>query len=121
MSRDRKDIHPDGHHSVPAAESARERAARKAHESHALDEALKETFPTSDPVSPFIPAIPTENEPAAAESDSCAHPGCTCPVRAPEIWCSEVCRDQQQGYVNANATCMCEHDTCCHRDRASIP
>lgn len=38
-----------------ASESATEREARKAHESDALDEALKETFPTSDPIAPFIP------------------------------------------------------------------
>lgn len=36
-------------------ESERERRERKEHEDHNQDEALEETFPASDPVSPFIP------------------------------------------------------------------
>lgn len=31
-------------------------AARRAHQNALLDEAIEETFPASDPVSPFIPA-----------------------------------------------------------------
>jgi hypothetical protein len=58
MNRDRKDLpHPhDGKKDTTQLESARERALRKKKESDALDEALQETFPTSDPVSPFVPA-----------------------------------------------------------------
>lgn len=60
MSRDRKDLpHP---HQPPADagdETDNERRRRKQKESDALDEALTETFPTSDPVSPFVPAKPT--------------------------------------------------------------
>ena len=41
-----------------APETEAERRARKRHESDNQDEALKETFPASDPVSPFIPAKP---------------------------------------------------------------
>lgn len=37
-------------------ESAEERAVRKRKESDNLDESLDETFPGSDPVSPFVPA-----------------------------------------------------------------
>lgn len=33
-----------------------QRGQRKRHESENQDEALEETFPASDPVSPFIPA-----------------------------------------------------------------
>ena len=36
-------------------ESAEQRARRKRHESDNQDESLEETFPASDPVSPFIP------------------------------------------------------------------
>ena len=36
-------------------ESAEQRALRKRHESDNQDESLEETFPASDPVSPFIP------------------------------------------------------------------
>lgn len=55
MTRDRKD--PPAHDEVrDCEESARERAKRKQHASDNQDEALKETFPASDPVSPFIPA-----------------------------------------------------------------
>jgi nicotinamidase-related amidase len=55
-SHDRKDIrHPD--HATPQRpETEREREGRKAHESDLTDEAVEETFPASDPVSPFIPA-----------------------------------------------------------------
>lgn len=53
MSRDRKDppkSPPD------RDESPAERTVRKDRESENQDEALEETFPASDPVSPFIPA-----------------------------------------------------------------
>ncbi|MEO7067191.1 MAG: hypothetical protein ABI114_09815 [Rhodanobacter sp.] len=39
-----------------ATETGAQRAKRKDHESANQDEALEETFPASDPVSPFIPA-----------------------------------------------------------------
>ncbi|GAA0245360.1 hypothetical protein [Rhodanobacter caeni] len=55
-THDRKDVGcPDEglprHNETPA-----ERAARKKEESDNQDHALEETFPASDPVSPFIPA-----------------------------------------------------------------
>ena len=37
-------------------EAPQERRQRKEHESRNQDEALEETFPASDPVSPFVPA-----------------------------------------------------------------
>lgn len=40
----------------PAPETEAERRARKEHESDNQDHALEETFPASDPVSPFVPA-----------------------------------------------------------------
>jgi nicotinamidase-related amidase len=55
-SHDRKDIkHPD-HPTPQRPETEHERQGRKAHESDLTDEAVEETFPASDPVSPFIPA-----------------------------------------------------------------
>jgi len=39
-----------------AGESPVARHERKSHESELLDEAITETFPASDPVSPFVPA-----------------------------------------------------------------
>lgn len=53
---DRKDSsHPDERPSdVEETEAQRQR--RKSHESSNQDEALEETFPASDPVSPFVPA-----------------------------------------------------------------
>lgn len=57
-SQDRKDLtHPD---LAPPrrTESDLERQGRKRHESDLTDEAVEETFPASDPVSPFIPAKP---------------------------------------------------------------
>ncbi len=54
-AHDRKDIPPTGPR--PAApESEEQRRQRKHHESENQDEALDETFPASDPTSPFVPA-----------------------------------------------------------------
>ncbi|KQX99362.1 hypothetical protein ASD22_03620 [Rhodanobacter sp. Root480] len=54
-THDRKDVGcPD---ELPKhTETEAERAARKKEESDNQDQALEETFPASDPVSPFIPA-----------------------------------------------------------------
>jgi len=41
---------------MPLPEKPAERRRRKEHESRNQDEALEETFPASDPVSPFVPA-----------------------------------------------------------------
>jgi len=57
--RDRKDP-PHGREASGPEHPAR-RAQRKQKESANLDQALKETFPASDPVSPFIPAKPRED------------------------------------------------------------
>jgi hypothetical protein len=42
------------------AESPQERQQR-GHTSENLDEALEETFPASDPISPFVPAQPRKS------------------------------------------------------------
>jgi hypothetical protein len=55
---DRKDPGSKPH----PAESETEKRRRKSHESDNLDEAVDETFPASDPVSPFVPAKPPEDE-----------------------------------------------------------
>jgi len=61
MNRDRKDLpHPETKPS--GKETPRERKKRKQHESDNIDEALKETFPASDPISPFIPAKSPRDE-----------------------------------------------------------
>jgi hypothetical protein len=53
--RDRKDPPlATGQPLIP--ETPADRSQRKAHESELLDEAIGETFPASDPVSPFVPA-----------------------------------------------------------------
>lgn len=60
-SHDRKDIqHPDCN-KPQRPETENERQGRKAHESDLTDEAVEETFPASDPVSPFIPAKTPED------------------------------------------------------------
>jgi hypothetical protein len=57
-SKDRKDL-PHQHDTKRRdAETPDERKARKLKESDNHDQALEETFPASDPVSPFIPAKP---------------------------------------------------------------
>ncbi|HVK50428.1 MAG TPA: hypothetical protein VM469_01655 [Pseudoxanthomonas sp.] len=55
MTRDRKDP-PAPEENRNCDESAHDRSKRKHHESENQDEALEETFPASDPVSPFVPA-----------------------------------------------------------------
>lgn len=57
--RDRKDPAPDG--KPPADETPQQRRERKRHESENQDEALEETFPASDPTSPFVPAKTPED------------------------------------------------------------
>jgi hypothetical protein len=53
-SHDRKDLPVAPTPSMP--ESPHERHERKSRESELLDEAVSETFPASDPISPFVPA-----------------------------------------------------------------
>ncbi|HXS73211.1 MAG TPA: hypothetical protein VN725_04145 [Rhodanobacteraceae bacterium] len=57
MPTDRKD---PGH--SRGKETPDQRQRRKANESENLDGALEETFPASDPVSPFVPAKAPEEE-----------------------------------------------------------
>jgi hypothetical protein len=68
-SHDRKDLeHPDSNCPPAAPETEETRQQRKDQESRNQDEALEETFPASDPVSPFIPAKMPDPEPAGSES-----------------------------------------------------
>ncbi|WP_243042984.1 hypothetical protein [Dyella sedimenti] len=55
-SHDRKDIDHPHEKRRHDPETAAEREARKRKESEIHDRALEETFPASDPVSPFVPA-----------------------------------------------------------------
>jgi len=55
MPRDRKDP-PDVQEDRDCDETPAQRKERKEHESDNQDHALEETFPASDPVSPFVPA-----------------------------------------------------------------
>jgi hypothetical protein len=59
MSRhDAKDLDPARRSGNRSQESERDRASRMGQASHNLDESLRETFPASDPISPFVPARP---------------------------------------------------------------
>ncbi len=55
---DRKDPASPSDKARRIEETPEQRSGRKAKESRNLDSALEETFPGSDPVSPFIPAKP---------------------------------------------------------------
>jgi hypothetical protein len=57
-SRDAKDPPPAG--SREKRETTRERDERKRRQDRNLQESLEETFPASDPISPFVPARPRE-------------------------------------------------------------
>ncbi|MFB9068761.1 hypothetical protein [Pseudofulvimonas gallinarii] len=60
MPRDAKDPDPKRQSGCPP-ETAVSRYRRRAQTQENLDEALDETFPASDPVSPFIPAKPVDS------------------------------------------------------------
>ena len=61
MQRDQKDLpHPDDHTAAVPAGSAGQATT---HNSANHDQALTETFPASDPISPFVAAA-TPDEPA---------------------------------------------------------
>jgi len=77
-SHDRKDLeHPDCKKGDPAIpETPATRQQRKAKESDNQDEALQETFPASDPVSPFIPAkVPEPESTSEAGNHRITHEG----------------------------------------------
>jgi hypothetical protein len=124
MTRDRKDLPPPGEDvGQQPVETPEQRDARKDAESASLDQALEETSPASDPISPFVPAIGSVDrkddttqapESSAVASVACGHTRCRCLVQAPEIWCSETCRDQQQGFDDADDRCNCDHEACTH-------
>ncbi|MBN8893347.1 MAG: hypothetical protein J0I71_00740 [Rhodanobacter sp.] len=60
-THDRKDRqHPGRKNDREPPETPETRRQRKKKESENQDEALEETFPASDPVSPFIPSKPPE-------------------------------------------------------------
>ncbi|MBW3549788.1 MAG: hypothetical protein KY442_02875 [Proteobacteria bacterium] len=57
VRQDQKDPSIDGGGARSLPESPQQRQARdREHQSELQDEAVEETFPASDPVSPFIPA-----------------------------------------------------------------
>jgi hypothetical protein len=114
--QDRKDppLNPK-EQAQPKPETPRERDERKAKESANLDKALEETFPSSDPVSPFVPARAPDADSSSAQQQArtCAHAPCTCEVAAGDTWCSDACRDVQQGYAGKHSSgCPCGHPQC---------
>ena len=123
-SQDRKDppLSENGLHPDSPKETRAERAERKEKESANLDQALEETFPSSDPVSPFVPAkAPAYDSDTRAEKRRCQHEGCTCDVTAGESWCSDACRDAEQGHDKASATsCACGHSGCEAKKEAGV-
>ncbi|WP_426702779.1 hypothetical protein ACPPVV_07205 [Rhodanobacter sp. Col0626] len=59
---DRKDSSGPNDKASKCEETPAEHEQRKRKESANQDEALEETFPASDPVSPFVPAKPPQDE-----------------------------------------------------------
>lgn len=65
-SKDRKDVaHPYDQHKDDS-ETPAEQKGRKRKEAENQDEALEETFPASDPVSPFIPSKTRKDDPRSS-------------------------------------------------------
>lgn len=73
--RDRKDPNTEPSTSQPE-ETSEQKRRRKNRESRNLDDALEETFPASDPVSPFIPAKASDDDDRAEKrgGDPRRHP-----------------------------------------------
>ncbi len=122
-AQDRKDPPLDPLASAVHAsiESPSERANRKAKESANLDQALGETFPSSDPISPFVPAkTPVDAKTAAPNPKAkCQRAGCECEIDAADYWCSDACRDAQQGYApSPDGRCPCGHAHCAQARQA---
>ena len=65
---------------------------------------LEATVPAKAP-----PDVPEESSAAPR----CQRDGCSCEVRAGELWCSEACMNAQQGYAEKPANgCVCGHASC---------
>ena len=58
--RDAKDPPQPG--TRPVAEPSEKKQQRQRRTDENLDKALRETFPASDPISPFVPAVPRERK-----------------------------------------------------------
>lgn len=73
MERDQKDPPLPGEHS--AKETPQEQRAREARTHRNHEEALEETFPASDPISPFVPAKPPaeEGDPSSLEAENAGY------------------------------------------------
>ncbi len=56
MTHDRQDVNHPKHGQPTHPETPEEKITRKEKASDNQDEALEDTFPASDPVSPFVPA-----------------------------------------------------------------
>jgi hypothetical protein len=56
MTHDRQDVNHPNHGQPTHAATPEEKKSRKDKASDNQDQALEETFPASDPVSPFVPA-----------------------------------------------------------------
>jgi hypothetical protein len=87
-SQDRKDLeHPDYKGGAVAPETPAERQQRKDKESDNQDEALEETFPASDPVSPFIPAkVPEMDSAGDTANHDIVHEGRSYDMREIRRW-----------------------------------
>lgn len=68
MERDQKDPPLPGENN--AKESPAEQRAREARTQRNHEEALEETFPASDPISPFVPAKPPVDDSTSGSSDA---------------------------------------------------
>src|SRR5690606_30887472 len=68
---------------------------------------------------PSLPTTPESQETAEIAQASpereiaprCAHEPCACPAAPESEWCSDACRDAQQGY-SRSAGCPCGHPDC---------
>lgn len=81
--------------------------------------AAAQGVPTSPPTSETQSSA--EIAQAAPEREimpRCAHQSCACPAEPNSEWCSEECRDAQQGY-SAAPICPCGHAACMSRQESN--
>ena len=71
------------------------------------------------PSSPSLPETQSTAEIAQARPEReiaprCAHRACACPATPDSDWCSDACRDAQQG-KSGMTSCPCRHPDCVAR------
>jgi hypothetical protein len=85
------------------------------HEQDVMAPAREVAAALTDPTPPDPPAATVASTTGGghegATFSGCAQDGCACTAPADTPWCSDACRDAQQG-ISQGSTCPCGHSGC---------